>query len=251
MSDQDGNIFNNEQQQQGNASETPAAVPEAPAVPDYLSSLVGDGKKYGSVENAMKSIPSAQDHIGRLEQENSDLRDSLAKAEDLQAVVANNLQQPTSNEYQQAAVTPEAPADINAMIDDRMNARTAQEKATGNIRAVDAAMKEKFGDKAKDMLALKATELGVSGQFLQDTAQQSPKAFLSLFGMSDQTSAAVTTATSQSTLNTEAMGNQHQGVKPGTHAYYTELRNSDRKAYFSQKVQAQMNKDMMQPGFMT
>lgn len=251
MTDQvNGNIFNNESQQ-GTAPETPTAAPEVSTVPEYLEGLVGDGKKYASVDNAMKSIPSAQDHIGRLEQENSDLRANLAQAEDLKSVVENNLNAPDSSVSAQAPVTPGANVDINTMIDDRMNARSAHDKASANIAVVDRAMKDKFGDKAQDVLASKASELGVAQQFLQDTAVQSPKAFLSLFGMSDQNNAAMAVTTTTSNISTEAMGNAHAPVNAGTEAYYDNMRRTNSSQYYSPRVQQQLNADMVKPGFRT
>lgn len=238
------NIFNEAPQQQAEASDQQAPA-EAPQVPEYLSGLVGEGKKYGSVENAMQSIPSAQDHIGRLEQENADLRSQLTDAENLRTLIDKNVQ---SQQAPETGVTAPAPDDIAALIDERMNARSAQEVATNNILQVDQAMKGKYGDQAQAMLSQKASELGVGVDFLQDTAGRSPKAFLQLFGMSDQTES-VTPTSVQSSVNTEAMGNHNQGVKPGTRSYYDNLRKTNRSEYYNPRVQAQMAKDMVRDGF--
>lgn len=223
----------------------------AQQVPDYLSGLVGEGRKYGSLEAAMKSIPNAQDHIARLEQENADLRAQAQAAEDLQAIIDKNLGGAEARRSDVSEAQPYNPNDLASLIDDRMNARSAQEKATANIMAVDSAMRSKFGDKATEQLALKAKELGVGIDFLQDTASRSPKAFLQLFGMSDRTEPVATSMSVQSSVNSEAMGNYSQPIRPGTKAYYDNLRKTNRSKYYDPRVQAQLSMDMVKPDFNT
>lgn len=243
MSDQGNSIFNNGAVQ---ADKQPTAPQQV--VPEYLSNLVGEGKKYGSLEAAYKSIPNAQDHIARLEQENADLRSQTQQAQDLQEVIERNLGQHEQQYSAQQEQPSYDPDNIAALIDDRMNARSAQEKAKANILSADQAMRSKFGDQAHKQLLAKAAELGVGVDFLQQTAQQSPKAFLQLFGLSDKTQP-VTPMSVQSSVNTEAMGNYNRPVQPGTRAYYDNLRRTNRSQYYNPKVQAQMSMDMVKPEF--
>ena len=253
MPDQgNGNIFDSNTNQSATGDQPQAdATPQGnqPQVPEYLSGLVGDGKKYGTIETAMQSIPAAQDHISRLEQENADLRSKMQEAEDLKTLIEKQLG--NGQQQGQEPVTAGEPLDIDARIDERMNARSHAEKVRDNLLSVDKAMKDKFGDKAQEQLALKAAELGVGVEFLQNTASASPKAFLAYFGMTDQSQPVAPSASVQSSVNTEAMGNHNRGIQPGTKAYYDNLRKTNRAEYYSTKVQMQLNKDMMNPGFNT
>src|SRR4030043_1329496 len=58
--------------------ETPA-IPSSPAlnIPTEIAELVGEGKKYKSVEDALKSVPHAQQHIQTLEEENARIKAEL------------------------------------------------------------------------------------------------------------------------------------------------------------------------------
>ena len=49
------------------------------AIPTELAEFVGEGKKYQTVEDALKSIPHAQSHIQKLEEEMKQAREELAK----------------------------------------------------------------------------------------------------------------------------------------------------------------------------
>ncbi len=48
-------------------------------IPTEAADFVGDGKKYNSVEDALKSVPHAQKHIQTLESELAAAREELAK----------------------------------------------------------------------------------------------------------------------------------------------------------------------------
>ena len=48
-------------------------------IPTEAVELVGEGKKYSSVEDALKSVPHAQKHIQTLESELATLKEELSK----------------------------------------------------------------------------------------------------------------------------------------------------------------------------
>ena len=60
---------------------TPEGTPAPTGIklPDEALDLIGEGKKYGSVEAALKALPHAQKHIATLEAEAQALREQLAK----------------------------------------------------------------------------------------------------------------------------------------------------------------------------
>lgn len=65
----------------GEVDQTPPVVtsPPPPVVPTELQELVGQGKKYATLDDAIKSVPHAQTHIAKLEQEAAQLREELQK----------------------------------------------------------------------------------------------------------------------------------------------------------------------------
>jgi len=64
------------------ATPTPVEPPKPTptAIPDPLKELIGEGKKYATLDKALESIPHAQAHIQRLEEESRQLREQVASA---------------------------------------------------------------------------------------------------------------------------------------------------------------------------
>jgi len=75
-------------------------------IPTEAVDFVGDGKKYNSVEDALKSVPHAQKHIQTLESELATLKEELTKrktAEELLDELKSGIQQP-ENTTQSAGI---------------------------------------------------------------------------------------------------------------------------------------------------
>ena len=73
---QDDNIFDsntNEDQTAGNTAEPVFQIPTE------ASEFIGSGKKYQSVDEALKSVPHAQKHIQTLESELANVKEELLK----------------------------------------------------------------------------------------------------------------------------------------------------------------------------
>jgi hypothetical protein len=174
-------------------------------VPTELNELVGDGKKYRSVEDALKSIPHAQTHIQNLENEMKQLREEVAKrkaAEELLEDLRNNPP------MQQNTPTQQSP-DIYQTVEAVITAREQQSRAKGNIEAVIGAFSSAFGDKAETQFVHLAQENGLSVQELNKLAATSPAAVLKLAGLGKQQPATPSKMTGSS-VNTEGFqqGNQ-------------------------------------------
>ncbi|ADX87770.1 hypothetical protein [Vibrio phage JSF23] len=201
MADQ-ANLFAQAQEPQAQEPQQPVQQP-APAAPQLapeVAAYVGEGRKYANVQAALASIPHAQSHIAnleaenqRLKQENETLKADLAKAKNLEDVVASLTvsQQPTASQVQ-------AGLDEQAVLE-LLNKRDAQAQAQANQVAVTNALIGKFGDsnKATEALKAKAAELGVGFDFMKDLAAKSPKAVLSYFNVESKptTSTVIPTAT--------------------------------------------------------
>jgi hypothetical protein len=207
MSDND--IFNDETQP--TTVDTVIEPPKPPVLPDHLKELVGEGKKYASVEKALESIPHAQTHIQKLESELREIREKLAGAkateEVYEAVEALLSQGPKTA----APVLDESA--IDSVLDRKLTEREQRLQAQRNVESVKNALKEKFGDKAQEMYRKKAEELGVGVEFLNDVVRKSPRAAEELFGL--KAGSAPKTAPTTPGLNTEAFKiNQSPQDKP-------------------------------------
>lgn len=168
-----------------NSTPPVADTPPAPApssLPAGLEGLVGEGKKYATVEAALSSLPHKEQHIARLEQEMAELRSKVGQSDAAQEAYAAMQDLLKEMKATPAALTLDD-ASIDARIVKQMEEREAQRIAASNGSTVQKALIEKFGDKAAEVYKAKAEELGIGEKFLSDLARKSPKAVLAYFGM--------------------------------------------------------------------
>lgn len=172
----------------GQATTTPDPAPvQAPAptvLPDHLKELVGEGKKYASVDKALESIPHAQTHIQRLETELQEMRDKVTKAtatDEVYATVKELLEQQRATPSGGTEV--DVDSRIDSILDRRLTEREQKARASANVSKVKDALSAKFGDKASEVYKEKAKSLGLSTDFLNSVVAASPEAAFELFGM--------------------------------------------------------------------
>lgn len=147
-------------------------------------SMIGEGKKYGTVEAALKSIKPAQDHIVKLEAEAKELRDKLKALEE--SAYEQQLKIALSSEEGGSGVKP-AEINIDKVVNDAVTrALTQTEKESQNKArqkvVVEAAIKT-WGDSAESNLYAKAGELGLSPEQINQLSATSPEAALKLLGL--------------------------------------------------------------------
>lgn len=166
------------------AVETPTAEPTAPiAIPETVSDLVGAGKKYGDINAALNSIKPAQEHINSLEADNRALR---AEIEELKREVqartsVSDVLEKLGNRAEAEPQQSFTPEQITQLVKGALNEEKIAATTQSNINAVNKALFDMYGEKAKEVVASKAQELGMSVKTLQDLAAQSPKAALAYF----------------------------------------------------------------------
>lgn len=189
---------------------TPEATPAPTGVtlPDEARDLIGEGKKYGSVEAALKALPHAQKHIATLEAEAQALREQLAKEKALaESMTALNGQRPAT-----PATPTFAEADIDSVIDRKLKQTAEKQLAEANVAEFKAAMAAKFGDKASEVWATKAKEIGVSTDFLTQLVSKSAVAGKELFGLKE--TARPTPPTSGGVVNTGVLNSTQPATTP-------------------------------------
>ena len=190
-------------------SQTPAnEVVENPIpqfqLPQEVTELVGEGKKYRSAEDALKSIPHAQSHIQKLEEEMKTMRDELARRKAAEELL-EEFKVSGKQEHNSQSVDP---SQIAQLVDQTLEQREARKTAQSNINAVINSFNEKFGDKAPQMYEKIAIDNGLSIEFLNSVAAKSPAAVLNLAGI-NKVQQPSTPGKSGSSVNTEAFVQQH------------------------------------------
>lgn len=179
-------------------------------VPEVVSELVGEGKKYSDINKALESIPHAQTHIQKLEAELAEVR---AKLQASTSVEETLKQFKAQQEQGKPTSQPVGLEDIAGLIESKLSEREKQSVASKNQTEVVSKLTEQFGDKGKaeEAFVKKAKELGVSVSHLDDLAKTSPKAIFALFGTGSKPSGK---GSYESSVNSQAFSNLPQQRAP-------------------------------------
>lgn len=233
-SDQD-DVFNSQQTDQ--VVEQPTNSQQSP-----LDDLVGEGKKYKTVEDLVAGFYHAQNHIATLEQEHEEYRGKMSEYEEQlkgnQAVLDALEQRNTPSEVPATTGTPDEEA-VRKLVEQVVEQRTSASKEAENIEKANRRAMELYGDKAKEKVAEAARNLGVSVDFLRNTAKASPAAFEKLVSDNTQTNSSTArgASPSPSSVNTSSMPS---GSETKNFAYYNKLRKGNPKMFKSVEVQKEM-----------
>jgi hypothetical protein len=194
-------------------TETPAAPQtQQPSLPEEVLALVGTGKKYATPEDALRSVPHAQAHIARLEEEMRELRERAAQAKAIDDV----YEALTSRQQSESVATTIAPVVderfIDAVLERKLEEQKRAEEKRVNLNKVKDTLTAKFGEKAPEVFKKKAEELGINEGFLTDLAAKSPVAALELFGANAKEK--VSTAVPSGSINPQAFVQNQQPAPP-------------------------------------
>ncbi len=172
-------------------------------IPTEAQELVGEGKKYASAEDALKSVPHAQKHIQTLEAEMAELKEELAKRKTTQELLdelKSETRQPVENTTQEAGLNEDA---IMSLVNQTLQRNEQTKTAKANADSVAKRFQSKYGSEAETVYNKLAGELGMSTQQLNSLATSSPSVVLRLAGLTD--SAPSNVAKSSGSVNTESL----------------------------------------------
>lgn len=178
--------------------------PKAFEIPTEAQELVGEGKKYQSPEDALKSVPHAQKHIETLESELASVREELTKRQTTQELIdelKSGVQTPAQT-VQSGELNQDNVMDL---VNQTIATREANAKAESNAKSVAEKFTAQYGDKAEDTYNSIAKELNLSVKQLNELAATSPTVVLKAAGLS---AAKAPVASSSGDINTEALSQQ-------------------------------------------
>jgi hypothetical protein len=199
----------------------PDNTPPTPASPaDLLLTIKNENgePKYKTVEDALKALANSQAFIPQLlqekktvEEELKQLREQASKAASIEEVLskltANTEKKPEDETPPASGLSAEAVAELVRKELQAVSSKTQQEK---NLAEVNNSLKQKFGDKAKEVLAAKAAELGSSVEELGELSKKSPAMVLALFNSQKHT----ITPTTPSSFNLPRTSSEPELEKP-------------------------------------
>lgn len=222
---------------------TPAVVTSA----NPVETLVGEGKKFATIEDLAKGKIAADAHISKLE----------AEAENLRAIAQRNIDAETQlaelkNELKEiresASVQPKVPTgpaltetDIETLVERSLTKKEASRTATQNINESNNRIVRHFGtvEKAQDAVRARADELGVTVEHIKETAAKSPTAFLQLMGLAQKPAAEGDGKFLQSSGAVVPPGQVGSGPVEGSKQWLDAIRRKDPNRFFDVQFQQQ------------
>lgn len=220
---------------------------------NYLAELVGEGRKFKTVDDLARGKAESDRFISKLQQELDELRKEVEK-QDYASELLAKLQEKnkatdtstvinTGKENEKPNSSNLSESDVKALVTNLLTEQEKKNTASQNITKASQELSKRWGEKAGEVLKTKAQEIGMSVERLQEMAAESPTAFLKLVDATE--SAPSNPNLPKSKVNTE------QFSSSGTErdwTYYQNLRRESKRKYFSAEVQRQMFKDMERLG---
>jgi hypothetical protein len=237
------------------------ATPPLDQNKDYLTELVGEGKKFKTPQDLARSKYEADSFIEVLKRQQDELRadylklreDNTAKAklEELigqleakqQQLASNN--QPIVTEVKDKPPTFD-PKQIESLVSSEILKLRASEKEENNFNQVKVKLTERFGNNYQSALKQQIDELGLSESDINALARKSPTAFYKTLGLD--------TPVQQETFQAPPRSNQRsdnfkpKGGEKRTWSFYQEMKRNDPKRYLDPKTNVQIHNDMMALG---
>lgn len=229
-------------------------VPQIDPNKNYLEELVGEGKKFKSIEDLAVGKVHSDAFIQKLQGELEGLRQELnqrARLGDLVDKLAGGVkpQEPTPqsqpNHGGDDGKDTLDPAKIEDLIASVLEKRTQQSARDRNLNDVKSKLSETWGAGFSNKLAEKANELGLSKEDLNELAGRSPQAFYTLVGVgapqAQPNNGFVPPVSSQRPAQPNVSGDR-------TKAFYDRLKQTNPVQYWDKSTQAAMHKDALRLG---
>lgn len=181
--------------------QTDSLTPEF-KIPTEALDFVGEGKKYKSAEDALKSVPHAQQHISTLEAELAQMKEELTKrrtAEELLDEIKSGIQ--PQQQTESVGIDQDR---LMQMVNQTLEQKEKQTLAQKNASQVASKFTENFGSEAENVYNRIAKEAGLTVAQLNNLAATSPSAVLKLSGLDSKPT---TVSKPTGSVNTQALDN--------------------------------------------
>lgn len=215
---------------------------------DYLSELVGEGKKYRDLAALALSKVHADQMIesqkAALEKAQQELQ-TQKRLEELLTMATNKAADPVPNLVNPDPAREERMNDLTAekvqqLISEQLNQHERGRQAQSNVQKVYGALTETFGADYENQLLKIGQSVGLSKEEIQQTAQDKPQLLISLIQAN---------APRKETFVSPMATKLNPDIAPTSDernwSYYQKVKAKDPKYYESKEVQMQMDKDAM------
>jgi hypothetical protein len=232
-------------------------TPQLDATKNYLEDLVGEGKKFKTVEDLARGKAEADLYIETLNRRSDELREDYlkireeataqAKLQDLiDRLEGTNTRQIPQPPVENLERKPEFdPTKLPSLIKEEIRRDRAEEKASSNFTQVQNKLKEQFGSNFQTILQDKMNSLDLTVEDINSLARKSPTAFFNTLGLNQQSPESLSPMPRSST---NTAGFKPQTKEKRTWSYYENLRKSNPKMYYDPKIANQMHDDAIAMG---
>jgi hypothetical protein len=212
---------------------------------DLLGELVGEGKKFKTVDDLAKGKLEADSFIERLQTENKALREAMVSDDTPDVVLAkiNELlvSKGSDKNTTTAQVNQTKPQESLSKEEvlELLTKREMDQRRTNNVNRFNAQVNKAFGDKTGEVLATRLGELEMDPELFSAMVEKNPEAALRVLGLKES---GMSSGVFDSSVNTEAFfgpSGKGSGEKQNF-AYFNKLRRELRERYYEPEIQKQV-----------
>lgn len=230
---------------------------------NYLDELVGEGKKFKTVEDLARGKAESDLYIQTVNTRADQLRDDYLQlreqlnARDSEATaqakfdemlsryetIRNNPQSPV--EPPERKPTPQFdPSKLDSLIEEKLLKTEADRKAATNFSSVQKKLKEQLGSNYQSVLQERMNELDLTTEDINSLARKSPTAFFNTLGLNQQQQESLVSGP----RSTQRSSFAPKAAEKRTWSYYENLRKANPKIYYDPKIANQMHDDAIALG---
>lgn len=225
-------------------------------VVDYVAELVGPGKKFPDVQNLAKGKYESDLYIKRLEQEREEQRRDLEARLSVEDFIKEMKKEKNSILPSQVPQVPEgerrndqpqvkpgmSPEEIASLVEKQISQKEDEKQRRENVVFARNELLKQWGQTFPEKLKLEAGRLGVSEEFLSQTAEKAPMAFLKLLGVQPEGPSKASTYQAPPKNEMHVVIGNTEGSTNLKWEDYEKLRKENPRRYWSRQVQSEIHK---------
>lgn len=220
---------------------------------DYLNELVGEGRKFKSVEDLARGKAESDRYIEQLRARAEELEAELKTRTSLESFKTEleEIRRNVQPQKEPEIVTPDSTtvldeARLEELVHSLLQKKEAERSQETNRQKIARVLEENFGGNAKAVLNAKAKELNISLSELESLAIKTPSVFFTVVGA--QEGAVRPNKTGQVPSGNFVMN--AQGYQEGARgrSYYERLKRENPTLYFDSSTELRMMEDMAKLG---
>jgi len=224
---------------------------------NYFEELVGENKKFKTPEELAKGKAVSDAYIKTLERQRDELRNDYLKIKDdyntrakleevldkLTAAQQSSTDSSTqnANDMNKSQINPQ---EIESLVSNKLQEYETNKKRQENFNLVRNTLQDRFGPNWKTAIGPAVATLGISEDYINETARTHPQALLAMFPPKAQEDGFQSPP--QNSRRSDSFA--PRGAEKRTWSYYQKMKQDNPKQYYDPKTTVQMHKDALALG---